>query len=119
MGRGPRGTGNHAHPACSIDIGRFQTALGVRRRVMTFLRWNRLPALGAGLLLLACGGDGGGGTGPWTPGPATQLVKNGGDGPSPYGNKPLPTPLHLIVPDAHNCPLPRVLLNCAIQTRGG
>src|SRR5712691_4897106 len=119
MGRGPRGTGNHAHPACSIDIGRFQTALGVRRRVMTFLRWNRLPALGAGLLLLACGGDGGGGTGPCTPGPATQLAKNGGDAQSWYVNNPLPTPLSVIVRDVNNCPVPGVVVNLAIQTGGG
>ena len=86
---------------------------------MTFLRWNRLPALGAGLLLLACGGDGGGGTGPCTPGPATQLAKIGGDGQSWYVNNPLPTPLSVIVRDANNCPVPGVVVNWVIQTGGG
>ena len=82
---------------------------------MTFLRWNRLPALGAGLLLLACGGDGGGGTGPCTPGPATQLAKNGGDAQSWYVNNPLPTPLSVIVRDANNCPVPSVGVDWSAQ----
>ena len=86
---------------------------------MTFLRWNRLPALGAGLLLLACGGDGGGGTGPCTPGPATQLAKNGGDAQSWYVNNPLPTPLSVIVRDANNCPVPSVGVDWSVITGGG
>src|ERR1041385_7504544 len=94
------GTRSHAHPACSIDIDRFQTALGVRRRVMTFLRWNRLPALGAGLMLLACGGG-------------------GGDGQSWYVNNPLPTPLSVIVRDANNCPVPAVGVDWSVVTGEG
>ncbi len=86
---------------------------------MTFLRWNRLPALGAGLLLLACGGDGGGGTGPCSPGPATQLAKNGGDAQSWYVNNPLPTPLTVIVRDANNCPVPGIVVNWAVGSGGG
>ena len=87
---------------------------------MTFLRWNRLLALGAGLLVLACGGsDGGGGTGPCTPGPATQLAKNGGDAQSWYVNNPLPTPLSVIVRDANNCPVPGVGIDWSVVTGGG
>src|SRR5438874_292717 len=40
--------------------------------------WSRLPALGVGFLLLACGGGGSSGTGPCTPGAATHLVTTGG-----------------------------------------
>ncbi len=87
---------------------------------MTFLRWNRLPALGAGLLVLACGGsDGGGGTGPCTPGSATQLAKNGGDAQSWYVNNPLPIPLSVIVRDANNCPVPGIVVNWAVGSGGG
>src|SRR3989454_7267516 len=86
---------------------------------MRDVRWDRLPALGVVGLLLACGGDGGGGTGPCTPGPATQLAKNGGDAQSWYVNNPLPTPLSVIVRDANNCPLPRVVVKWAIQAGGG
>src|SRR5205807_10644339 len=103
----------------STDIDCFQTALGVRRRVMTFLRWNRVPALGVGLVLLAGGGGDGGGTGPCSPGAATQLAKNGGDAQSWYVNNPLPTPLSVIVRDANNCPVPGVGIDWSVVTGGG
>ena len=87
---------------------------------MRDVRWDRLPALGVVGLLLACGGSGGGGgTGPCTPGAATQLAKNGGDGQSWYVNNPLPTPLSVIVRDANNCPVPGIVINWVIQTGGG
>jgi len=87
---------------------------------MRDVRWDRLPALGVVGLLLACGGSGGGGgTGPCTPGAATQLAKNGGDGQSWYVNNPLPTPLSVIVRDANNCPVLGIVINWAIQTGGG
>ena len=87
---------------------------------MTFLRWNRLPALGAGLLVLACGGsDGGGGTGPCTPGAATQLVKTSGDPAAWYLDNPLPTPLSVTARDANNCPVPGVVVNWAVASGGG
>src|SRR5712691_224785 len=118
MGRGPRGYRGPRPPR--MFHRPFPDSIRRRRRVMTFLRWNRLPALGAGLLLLACGGGGGGGgTGPCTPGPATQLAKNGGDAQSWYVNNPLPTPLSVIVRDVNNCPVPGVVVNWAIQTGGG
>ena len=87
---------------------------------MTFLRCNRLPALGVVGLLLGCGGGGGGGgMGPCTPGPATQLAKNGGDAQSWYVNNPLPTPLSVIVRDANNCPVPGVGVDWSVITGGG
>ena len=52
-----------------------------------------------GLCVLACGGDGGGGMGPCTPGVATQLVKSG-DGQTWYVNNPLPAPLSVTARDA-------------------
>jgi len=86
---------------------------------MTFLRWNRLPALGVGLLLLACGGGSGGGTGPCTPGAATQLVKTSGD-PAPwYFNNPLPAALSVTARDANNCPVPGVAITWAPASGGG
>jgi len=86
---------------------------------MTFLRWGGLPALGAGLLVLACGGDGGGGTGPCTPGAATQLVKTGGDAQSWYFNNPLPAALSVTARDANNCAVPGVVVNWAVASGGG
>ena len=61
---------------------------------------SRLLAVGTGLLGFACGGSGGGGTGPCTPGAATQLVKNGGDAQSWYFDNPLPTALSVKALDA-------------------
>src|SRR6059058_4058246 len=86
---------------------------------MTFLRWGGLPALGAGLLVLACGGDGGGGMGPCTPGAATQLVKTGGDAQSWYFNNPLPAALSVTARDANNCAVPGVVVNWAVASGGG
>src|SRR5437773_1506983 len=86
---------------------------------MTFLRWGGLPALGAGLLVLACGGDGGGGTGPCTPGAATQLVKTGGDAQSWYFNNPLPAALSVTARDASGCPVPGVVVNWAVASGDG
>src|SRR5438034_11062648 len=85
---------------------------------MTFLRWGGLPALGAGLLVLACGGDGGGGTGPCTPGAATQLVKTGGDAQSWYFDNPLPSALNVTVRDANNCAVPGVDVKWAVASGG-
>jgi plastocyanin len=75
-------------------------------------------AVGATLLAFACGGSGGGGTGPCTPGLATQLVKNGSD-PSWYLNNPLPNPLGVTVKDANNCAVPGIVVNWSITTGGG
>src|SRR5436190_23038613 len=86
---------------------------------MTFLRRGGLPMLGAGLLVLACGGDGGGGTGPCTPGAATQLVKNGGDAQPWYFNNPLPAALSVKALDASNCAVPGVVVNWAVASGGG
>ena len=86
---------------------------------MRDVRWDRLPALGVVALLLACGGDGGRGTGPCTPGAATQLAKNGGDAQSWYVNNPLPTPLSVIVRDANNCPVPGVGIDWSVVAGGG
>jgi len=87
---------------------------------MTLLRWNGLPALGAGLLVLACGGgDGGGGMGPCTPGAATQLVKTAGDPDPWYFNNPLPSPLSVTARDASGCPVPGVAVNWAVASGDG
>ena len=86
---------------------------------MTFLRRGGLPMLGAGLLVLACGGDGGGGRGPCTPGAATQLVKTGGDAQSWYFNNPLPAALSVTARDANNCAVPGVVVNWAVASGGG
>src|SRR5947199_1704653 len=86
---------------------------------MTFLRRGGLPMLGAGLLVLACGGDGGGGTGPCTPGAATQLVKTGGDAQSWYFNNPLPAAWSVTARDANNCAVPGVVVNWAVASGGG
>jgi plastocyanin len=84
---------------------------------MTDVRWGRLPALGVGLLL-ACGGGGGAGTGPCSPGAATQLVKSG-DGQSWYFNNPLPTLLSVTARDANSCPVPGLVINWAVTAGGG
>src|SRR3989442_5752970 len=87
---------------------------------MTVLRWGGLPALGAGLLVLACGGSGGGGgMGPCTPGAATQLVKTSGD-PGPwYFNNPLPAALSVTARDASACPVPGVAVNWTVASGDG
>ncbi|HVH66778.1 MAG TPA: plastocyanin/azurin family copper-binding protein [Gemmatimonadales bacterium] len=69
------------------------------------------------VLAVACGGNNGG-TGPCSPGPATQLSKNGGD-PTWYVNNPLPSPLGVTVKDANNCAVPGVVVNWSITTGGG
>ena len=87
---------------------------------MIFLRWGRLPAVGVGLLGLACGGGGGGaGMGPCTPGAATQLVKTAGDAQPWYFNNPLPSPLSVTARDANNCAVPGVVVNWAVASGGG
>src|SRR5438552_818295 len=61
--------GTVLRPSCSTnDCGSY---FG-RRRAMTVWRWDRVCLVGVGVLV-ACGGGGdGGGTGPCTPGAATQ-----------------------------------------------
>ena len=88
---------------------------------MILWRWHRLPALGVGLLALACGGGGGGGggMGPCMPGAATQLVKTGGDAQSWYFNNPLPASLSVTARDANNCPVPGVAVNWTVASGGG
>jgi plastocyanin len=87
---------------------------------MMFLRWGRLPALGAGLLALACGGgNGGGGMGPCMPGAATQLVKTSGDPAAWYLNNPIPAPLSVTARDANNCAVPGVVVSWAVASGGG
>ena len=85
---------------------------------MRLARWDPRWMLGLGALALACGGDGGGGTGPCTPGVATQLVKSG-DGQTWYVNNPLPAPLSVTARDANACPVPGVVVDWTIQTGGG
>lgn len=86
---------------------------------------KRLPsdawlAVGTALLAFACGGSGGGGTGPCSPGAATQFVKtSGGNPPAWYFNNPLPAPLSVTVLDASNCAVPNVVVNWSITTGGG
>ena len=86
---------------------------------MNLLRWSELPALGAGLLMLACGGGGGGGMGPCSPGAATQLVKTGGDAQSWYFNNPLPASLGVTARDASGCPVPGVAVSWAVASGDG
>jgi plastocyanin len=87
---------------------------------MTVLRWRRLPALGAGLLVLACGGGGGGGgMGPCLPGAATQLAKTSGDPAHWYFDNPLPSPLSVTARDANNCAVPGVAVNWSVGSSGG
>src|SRR2546428_7427343 len=108
MGHGPRGYRGPRPPRIFHRYRPFPDSTRSKEGVMTFLRWNRLPALGAGLLLLACGGDGGGGPGPCTPGPATQLAKNGGGAPASDLNQPPPPPPPAGRPDGHKQTVPRV-----------
>src|SRR5690349_12403706 len=75
---------------------------------MTVWRWNRVWLVGVGVLV-ACGGDqGSGGTGPCTPGAATQLVKSGGDGQTWYVNNALRAAYSVTARDANNCAVPGV-----------
>ena len=85
---------------------------------MTCLCWNRLPALGVGFLLLACGGGGSSGTGPCTPGAATHLVTTGGDAQSWYFNNPLPAALSVKALDANNCAVPDVMIDWSVAPDG-
>jgi len=83
-------------------------------------RASRLTALAAAWLATGCGGGGsGGGTGPCTPGAATQLVKTGGDGQAWYFNNPLPAGLSVKALDANNCAVPGVVINWAVASGGG
>ena len=86
---------------------------------MTDVRWGRLPALGVALFVACGGGDGGGGTGPCTPGAATQLVKSSGDPAAWYFDNPLPSPLSVTARDANNCAVPSVVVNWAVGSGGG
>jgi len=86
---------------------------------MRLARWDPRLTLALGVLALGCGGDGGGGTAPCTPGLATQLVKSGGDGQAWFVNNPLPVPLSVTARDANACPVPGVVVNWTIQTGGG
>jgi plastocyanin len=73
----------------------------------------------APLLAFACGGNGGGGTGPCTPGLATQLTKTTGD-PAPwYFNNPLPAALSVTVKDANSCAVSGIVVSWSITTGGG
>ncbi|HXL05477.1 MAG TPA: hypothetical protein VN964_01035, partial [Gemmatimonadales bacterium] len=76
-------------------------------------------ALAAAWLVAACGGDKGGGTGPCTPGAATQLLMNGGNAQEWYFNNPLPAALSVKALDAKNCAVPGVVVNWAPATGGG
>jgi len=87
---------------------------------MMFSRLDRLSTLGAGLLVLACGGGGGsGGMGPCVPGAATQLVKTSGDPATWYFNNPLPTALSVTARDASGCPVPGVDVHWAVASGDG
>jgi|SRR5947207_8102826 len=87
---------------------------------MWLVRWEpRMMAVALGVLALACGGDSGGGTGPCTPGVATQIVKSSGDAQTWYLNNPLPAPLSVIARDANACPVPGVVVAWTIQTGDG
>ena len=83
-------------------------------------RAARRAALAVASLLAACGGgDKGSGTGPCTPGAATQLVKNGGDAQPWYFNNRLPAALSVKALDASNCPVPGVVVNWTVASGGG
>ena len=83
-------------------------------------RAARRAALAVASLLAACGGGSkGGGTGPCTPGAATQLVKSGGDAQAWYFNNPLPGALSVKALDANNCAVPGVVINWAVASGGG
>ena len=77
-------------------------------------------ALAVASLLAACGGgDKGSGTGPCTPGAATQLQKNGGDAQPWYFNNRLPAALSVKALDANNCAVPGVVINWVVASGGG
>jgi len=76
-------------------------------------------ALAVASLLAACGGGSKGGTGPCTPGPATQLLKNGGDAQAWYFNNPLPAVMSVKALDASNCAVPGVVVNWTVASGGG
>ena len=83
-------------------------------------RAARRAALAVASLLAACGGgDKGSGTGPCTPGAATQLQTNGGDAQAWYFNNPLPKALSVKALDASNCAVPGVVINWAVASGGG
>ena len=86
---------------------------------MRLERRGRWLALGTAVLGFACGGKDGGGTGPCTPGAATQLVKNGGDAQAWYFDNPLPAALSVKALDANNCAVPGVAVNWAVASGGG
>lgn len=82
-------------------------------------RAARRAALAVASLLAACGGgDKGSGTGPCTPGAATQLLVNAGNAQEWYFNNPLPAALSVKALDANNCAVPGVVVNWA-ATGGG
>src|SRR2546421_12449306 len=81
-------------------------------------RW-RWAALGTAVLGFACGGKGGGGTGPCTPGAATQLVKNGGGAPPRGFKNPPPPALRGQALGAGDRAGPGVVFNRAGAARGG
>ena len=82
-------------------------------------RAARRAALAVASLLAACGGgDKGSGTGPCTPGVATQLLMNAGNAQEWYFNNPLPAALSVKALDANNCAVPGVVVNWA-ATGGG
>jgi plastocyanin len=85
---------------------------------MKLQRSDAWLAVATAWLAFACGGSNGGGTGPCTPGLATQLVKNGGD-PTWYVNNPLPAPLGVTARDANGCAVPGTVVNWSITTGGG
>jgi len=74
-------------------------------------------AVGAALLLGACGGGGSGGTNP--PGPPTQLVKSAGDAQNWYFNNPLPAILSVTVEDADGKPVPNIVVTWNVASGGG
>jgi plastocyanin len=76
-------------------------------------------ALAAAWLVAGCGGSKGGGTGPCTPGAATQLLKNGGDAQAWFFDNPLPTAFSVKALDANNCAVPGVVVNWAVASGGG
>ena len=83
-------------------------------------RYAAYATLGAAWLIAACGGGSkGGGTGPCTPGAATQLVKTGGDAQAWYFNNKLPAGLGVKALDANNCAVPGVVINWAVASGGG
>src|SRR2546421_5743049 len=88
-------------------------------RPMRLERPGRWLALGEAVLGFACGGKEGGGTGPCTPGAATQLVKNAGDAQDWFFNNPLPAALSVKALDASNCAVPGVVVNWGVAAGGG